>query len=448
MTSAATSPPPQARVSFTDRWAERLVQRHLASLVQGALTLRTSDNVQQFGKTEELHAELQVHHPRFFRRASLGGRLAVAESYLEGDWDSDDLTSLFRIFLRNQSQTAKLDRGWARITELGHRLYHAWHWNSRNGSRRNIAAHYDLGNEFYKLWLDDTLAYSSGIFAASDYSLRDASLEKFDRVCRKLDLSPEDQVMEIGTGWGGFALHAASRFGCQITTTTISREQHAIASNRFSQAGMNQQIKLLQEDYRDLAGQFSKLVSIEMIEAVGHRYLDQFFQKCSQLLRPDGTMVLQAIVMPERGYLDYLKTVDFIQRYVFPGGCLPSVGSMLESAGRTTDLRLVHIEDFAPHYAETLRSWRLAFRAQLPRVRELGYPERLIRLWNYYLCYCEAAFEERTVGVVQIQFDKPLCRRDPLLLSHQAANYYRDRAAHHVGNVVAAVRPQEKSAHV
>ena len=413
------------RPRWTDRWAEQLVKRRLESLDEGTLILRTAEGSATFGRTESICTELTVRNPCFFTRAVLGGRLSVAESYLQGDWDCDNLTSLFRIFLKNQSAGERFDRGLARLQELASRIYHAWHANTRQGSRRNIAAHYDLGNDFYKLWLDDTLAYSSGIFAEPNFSLYDASVEKFDRVCRKLDVSSGDELIEIGTGWGGFALHAVQRHRCRITTTTISNEQHAVARQRFKQAGVDGQITLLHQDYRDLKGQFDKLVSIEMIEAVGHRYLDRYFRTCSQLLRPEGSMVLQAIVMPEQGYAQYLKSVDFIQRYVFPGGCLPSVGSMLQSAGRATDLRFVHAEDFAPHYAETLRRWRHAFQLQLPRVRELGYPETLIRLWNYYLCYCEAAFEERSVGVVQIQFDKPCCRRDPLSLSRRAADVCR-----------------------
>lgn len=427
------------RSRWTDRSGERLVRRHLQSLSHGTITVHTAEASSTFGQTSDLQSQLYVHHPRFFSRAVLGGRLSVAESYLQGDWDCDNLTALFRIFIRNQSLSERFDRGLAKIGELGHRLYHAWHANTREGSRRNIAAHYDLGNEFYKLWLDETLAYSSGIFASPDFSLRDASVEKFDRVCRKLELNADDELIEIGTGWGGFALHAAQNYRCRVTSTTISREQHAIARQRFEQAGLTQQITLLQQDYRDLTGQFDKLVSIEMIEAVGHRYFDRYFKTCSELLVPEGSMVLQAIVMPEQRYRDYLSSVDFIQRYVFPGGCLPSVAAMLESAGRVSDLRFVHAEDFAPHYAETLRRWRQSFYEQLPKVRGLGYPETLIRLWNYYLCYCEAAFEERSVGVVQIQFDKPGCRRDPLILSEHAARFHGPTRASGNGELTTAL---------
>jgi cyclopropane-fatty-acyl-phospholipid synthase len=226
--------------------------------------------------------------------------------------------------------------------------------------------------------------------------------------------------LEIGSGWGGFAIHAAKNYGCHVTTTTISREQFEVAQQRIRGAGLADRITLLQQDYRELHGQFDKLVSIEMIEAVGHRYLDEYFRQCGKLLRPNGSLVLQAIVMPERGYEQYLKSVDFIQRYVFAGGCLPSLGAMLGSVGRTTDLRFVHAEDFAPHYAETLRHWRRAFQNRIHDVRGLGYSDQFIRLWNYYLSYCEAAFEERYIGLLQIQFDRPECSHGSNDLSKQA----------------------------
>ena len=408
-------------IGFLDRLARRFVTSRLAGFTRGEIILRDAAGATTLGQSADLQVALHVHRPSFFRQAVLGGTLALAESYLRGDWDCDDLTGLFRIFVRNRTSGDRLDGGLARLASCGHRLFHWWNSNSRRGSRRNIAAHYDLGNGFYRLWLDETLAYSSGIFPTPKSTLRAASLEKFDRVCRKLDLRCTDRLLEIGTGWGGFALHAASQYGCSVTTTTISQEQFEVARQRIDAAGLEKRITLLQQDYRDLTGQFDKLASIEMIEAVGHRYLDRYLQQCGRLLRPDGSLVLQAIVMPERGYERYLKSVDFIQRYVFPGGCLPSLAAILGSAGRTTDLRFVHAEDFAPHYAETLRRWRQNFQMRLDDVRALGYSDEFIRLWNYYLCYSEAAFEERCIGVLQIQFDKPECRRDPLVLSRRAA---------------------------
>lgn len=402
-----------------------IVINRLRGLQRGRIRLIDGNGTISLGKGDDLEVELQVRNPRFYRETVLGGALSFADSYLHGDWDCEDLTSLFRIFVRNLNQADQFDGGLAGVVGLGQRLFHWWRSNSRTGSRKNIGAHYDLGNDFFKLWLDDTMAYSSGIFLHPEGSLREASEEKIDRVCRKLALRPNDHLLEIGTGWGGLAIHAASHYGCRVTTTTISQEQAAVTRERIERAGLSDRITLLTTDYRDLTGQFDKLVSIEMIEAVGFKYFDTYFRKIGQLLRPDGTAVLQAIVMPERRYKEYLGGVDFIQRYVFPGGCLPSTATMLESSGRTTDMRFVHAEDFAPHYAETLRRWRHAFWAQIDSVREQGYSEQFIRLWNYYLCYCEAVFEERHVGVVQIQFDKPLCRRDPIQISDQAANRRR-----------------------
>lgn len=402
--------------------SRRAVVERLQSLTRGQIRLTDWTGTSTLGQSADLQATLEVHAPQFYRNTLFGGMLAVAESYIRGDWDCDDLTTLFRIFVRNLDRADQFDGGVARAMAIGQRLYHWWRSNTMRGSRKNIEAHYDLGNDFFRLWLDETMAYSSGIFLHPEASMREASEEKFDRVCRKLGLRPGDHLLEIGTGWGGLAIHAASHYGCQVTTTTISKEQAAVARERIQQAGLSSQITLLQSDYRELTGQYDKLVSIEMIEAVGYRFFDTYFRKIGELLRPEGTAVLQAIVMPERRYQEYLGGVDFIQRYIFPGGCLPSVATMLESAGRATDLRFVHAEDFAPHYAETLRRWRDAFHAQLGSVREQGYSERFIRLWDYYLCYCEAVFEERHVGVVQIQFDKPGCRRDPIQLSSQAAS--------------------------
>ena len=427
MTTTATA---AARTAAKPGWihgfARRLLTAQLSTLRRGEILLQDAWGSTRLGETADLRATVSVRDPRFFREAVAGGTLGVAESYLAGDWDCDDLASLFRIFVRNMHAADQMDSGLARLLRWGHRWFHWRHANSQTGSRRNIAAHYDLGNDFFKLWLDDTLAYSCGIFATPEATLEEASLEKFDRVCRRLDLGPDDRILEIGTGWGGFAIHAATNYGCHVTSTTISRQQFEVAQERVRKAGLSDRVELLLADYRDLTGQFDKLVSIEMIEAVGHRYFDAYFRKCGELLRPEGSFVLQGIVMPERGYAAYLKSVDFIQRYVFPGGCLPSVASMLESAGRTTDLRLVHIEDFAPHYARTLRCWRRAFYDRLDDVRRLGYSEPFIRLWDYYLCYCEAVFEERYGGVVHLQFDKPLCRRDPLRITEWAA---KDRPA-------------------
>lgn len=409
-----TSPPlqdgaaPRRRTfGWMDRLARRQVVRIFENLQRGTIELSDVSGSEVLGQPADLTVKMHVHNPTFFRHAVLGGSLSVAESYLRGDWDCDDLTSFFRVFVRNMDTTEQLDRGLSRMTKWVNRAYHAWHANSRQGSRRNIQAHYDLGNDFFRLMLDDTMAYSSGIFLTPTSSLHDSSIEKMDRICRKLELQPGDHLLEIGTGWGGFAIHAARNYGCRITTTTISQQQFDIARERISAAGLSDRITLVLQDYRDLTGQFDKLASVEMIEAVGYRYFDTFFRKCSELLKPEGSFVLQGIVMPDRRYSQYLKSVDFIQKYVFPGGCLPSMGAMIDSAARVSDFRFYHGEDFGPHYAQTLREWRKRFHGQLDQVHALGYSDRFVRLWNYYLSYCEAAFEERFIGVVQVQFDKP-----------------------------------------
>jgi len=414
-TSTPTQPPNPAAtrrqgLSWFDRMARKLLIDKLSNLRGGRIELKDVTGTTLIGQTGDLSAVVQIHQPAFFRHAVLGGSLSVAESYLRGDWDCDNLTAFFRLFARNLETSDRLDRGMSRIAKWINRAYHAWHANSKEGSRRNIHAHYDLGNDFFRLMLDDTMAYSSGIFLTPSSTLREASIEKIDRICRKLELQPNDHLLEIGTGWGGLAIHAATNYGCRVTTTTISQQQFEVAKQRIAEAGLSDRVTLLLQDYRDLTGQFDKLASVEMIEAVGYHYYDTYFRKCSELLKPDGSFVLQGIVMPDRRYTQYLKSVDFIQKYVFPGGCLPSIGAMTDSTARVTDFRFVHVEDFGPHYAQTLREWRTRFHAQLDQVRDLGYPDRFIRLWNYYLSYCEAAFDERYTGVVQVQFDKPQCR--------------------------------------
>lgn len=419
------------KANVLDRLARRVFIGRLASLQRGRIILEDAAGAASLGQEDNLRVHCRVHCPRFYRQALLGGALAVAETYSRGDWDCDNLSGLLRIFARNIAAADSLDSGLARFAAAAHRLWHLRRGNSRDGSRRNIQAHYDLGNDFFRLWLDDTLAYSSGIFLSPEATLRDASLEKFDRACRKLDVRSSDRILEIGSGWGGFALHAASRYGCHVTTTTISQEQFAAVGRRIADAGLDDRIELLYQDYRELSGKYDKLVSIEMLEAVGHRYLDAYFQRCGQLLEADGSLVLQTIVIPERRHARYLRSVDFIRRYIFPGGCLPSLGSILDSVGRTTDLRFVHAEDIAPHYAETARRWRRAFEERRDEIQSLGYNTEFLRLWNYYLCYCEAVFEERHIGILQIQFDKPQCRRDALRRVDHGAGTSRAPSATH-----------------
>ncbi|MES1196693.1 MAG: cyclopropane-fatty-acyl-phospholipid synthase family protein, partial [Steroidobacter sp.] len=303
-----------------------------------------------------------------------------------------------------------MDSRWAWMSKPFLKLFHFWNRNSRAGSARNIAAHYDIGNDFYKLMLDETMAYSCGMFATPQSTLHEASVEKFDAACRKLKLKPGDHLLEIGTGWGGMAIHAAKNYGCHVTTTTISKEQYEFAKEKVHAAGLQDRITLLLDDYRDLQGQYDKLVSIEMIEAVGANYLDTYLRKCASLLKPNGTMLLQAITLQDQFYDQALKSVDFIQRYIFPGSFIPSVTAISTFMTRVTDFKIAHLEDFGSHYATTLRHWRERFFAALPEVRKLGYPDSFIRLWEYYLCYCEGGFTERQLGVVQMLLAKPMYR--------------------------------------
>ncbi len=392
----------------------KAVLARLADLKTGRLVLTDADQTYEFGTTgdqrETISAAIEVRNPKFYRNTVLGGSLGAAESYLAGDWQTDDLLSVLQLIARNRRVLEQVNGGTAQLLSPLRRLWNLARANSRRGSRQNIAAHYDLGNDFFRLFLDPTMTYSSGIFTGPECSMLDASLNKFDRICRKLQLSSDDHVLEIGTGWGGFAIYAAQQYKCRVTTTTISAEQFKVAQQRIEQAGVQDRVTLLQRDYRDLEGQFDKLVSIEMIEAVGHRFLPTFFRKCSQLLNRDGLMSLQAITIPDQRHRSYRQSVDFIQRYIFPGGCLPSMQSMLAAITRSADLLPIHYETFASHYARTLAIWRSNFHQNLTSARALNDSDFFLRAWEYYLCYCEAGFRERQVDVCQLVLAKPECR--------------------------------------
>jgi cyclopropane-fatty-acyl-phospholipid synthase len=397
------------------RRLRELVRSRIEGLAGGQLTVADPWGVWSAGTPGPLDAALEVPDPSFYRALVLGGTVAAEQAYLEGRWRSPDLTRLLRLMIANAERTAALDRGPARLVAALAGWRQRLRRHDRAGSRANVTAHYDLGNDLFALFLDPTLTYSAAIFETPNSSLEQASVAKLERVCRKLELRPSDHLLEIGTGWGSLALHAAARFGCRVTTATLSREQHELASRRVAEAGLADRVRVLLRDYRDLEGRYDKLVSIEMVEAVGHAGLPTFFGRCAERLAPGGRMVLQAITMPDRGYDRYLSGTDFIRLHVFPGGSLPSLGSMLAAIGQGTRLRVVHVEDIGPHYATTLRHWREAFLARADEVRRLGYPERFLRLWEYYLCYCEAGFEERFLGDLQLVLDGP-DRRSPALL--------------------------------
>lgn len=396
-----------------DKLARHVVRRRLAAIKLGTVTLIEGGASETFGSKSAdfpLAVVIEVLSPDFYSDIAFGGSVGSGEAYIHGTWQCDDLESLVRILLRNRGVLDDIDSGTARVTRPLARLFHWMNKNTRSGSRRNISAHYDLGNDFYRLWLDQEMMYSSAYFASPDMPLEQAAVAKLDRICQKLRLTASDNVVEIGTGWGGFALHAAKNYGCRVTTTTISKQQHDYARSRIEAEGLADQVTLLKRDYRDLDGKFDKLVSIEMIEAVGHEFLDTFFAKCSSLLSPHGEMLLQAITIADQRYDAARKSVDFIKRYVFPGGFLPSLTAMANSMTRKTSLRIIDVEDIGLHYALTLNHWRHRFFAQLQEVRDLGFSNEFIRMWEYYLCYCEGAFNERAIGNVQLHAIGPHAR--------------------------------------
>jgi cyclopropane-fatty-acyl-phospholipid synthase len=362
-----------------------------------------------------LRATVWINDPAFYRFVAANGSVGAGEAFMDGLWHCDDLVALMRMLVRNRDLLDAMERGPARFAGMAMRAWHALRRNTRDGSRRNIAAHYDLGNEFFSLFLDDNLMYSSAIFASESDTLEQASTRKLDRICRKLDLRASDRVVEIGTGWGGFALHAAKHYGCHVTTTTISREQHDLTRRRVQENGLGERVTVLLEDYRDLQGRFDKLVSIEMIEAIGHHYLHEYFGRVSALLEPDGMALIQAITIEDRRYEQALRAVDFIKRYIFPGSFIPSISAMTSAMARSSDLKLFHCEDIGPSYALTLAAWRERFHRRIVDVRALGYDERFARMWDFYLAYCESGFRERATGDVQMLLVKPGCRRAPFL---------------------------------
>jgi cyclopropane-fatty-acyl-phospholipid synthase len=410
-------PPQDLAPGASTRWLRRRVLDRLKGLRGGQLRLQDAEGQVLLGQADgadPLHATLTVHDADFYRQVALNGSVGAGESYMDGHWHSDDLVALVRLLVRNRDLLDGMEGGLARLGGLALKAWHGLRRNTRAGSRRNIAAHYDLGNALFRLFLDDNLMYSSAMFAPGD-TLEQASRRKLDRICQKLQLGPRDHLLEIGTGWGGMAIHAAGRYGCRVTTTTISKEQHALARERVAAAGLADRVTVLLEDYRDLRGEYDKLVSIEMIEAIGHQYLDAYFQACAARLAPDGLALVQAITIEDDRYEQALRSVDFIKRHVFPGSFIPCVSAMVGSAARAGSLRLLNLEDFGDSYALTLRHWRQRFLDRLDEVRALGYDERFVRLWDFYLCYCEGGFIERSISDVQLLFARAGARRDAYL---------------------------------
>jgi cyclopropane-fatty-acyl-phospholipid synthase len=385
---------------------QRMTRKLIFSLLQGIrcarLTVIDADGTYVFGRPDApLSARITVRDPAVYRRILQGGNLAAGESFVDGDWDCDDPVTVCRIFILEDQLLNGSVPGILRLMRPATWLLHALRRNTRAGSQRNIAAHYDLGNEFYQLFLDEQLMYSSAIYPHENSCLDEAARYKNERICRKLGLQPGHTLLEIGTGWGGFALHAAGEYGCHVTTTTLSRQQYELARQRVADAGLGHLIDVRLEDYRDLQGAYDRIVSIEMIEAVGYQYLDTYFEQCARLLTPQGRMLVQGITLPEWAWDRHKSSVDFMKRYIFPGCSLISIGGVAKAL-TGTDLRWENLEDIGPHYARTLRDWRSRFHQRLDDVLQLGFDQRFVRMWDFYLASCEAAFEERYTSNVQI----------------------------------------------
>ena len=349
---------------------------------------------------------VKIINPDFYLMLFSSGSNGIANAYIRGFWECDDLYELFRGFVKNIKLIDTFETGYLKFGILKNRLVHFFSSNSKLGSKKNIQAHYDLGNDFFKLFLDDTMTYFSAIFESRNSSLKEASINKLDLICKKLNLNETDHVLEIGGGWGSFAIHAAQNYGCEVTTTTISEEQYQYMNQRFSKLNLNKKINLLNKDYRSLSGNYDKIVSIEMIEAVGDKFLGTFFSTCSKLLKSKGQMLLQSITMPDDRYSQYLKNTDFIQTYIFPGSCIPSLAAIKNSLKKHTNFTIYDIEDIAPHYSKTLLYWLQNFNKNESQIRKLGYDENFCRLWKYYLSYCAAGFQERYLGDLQILMNK------------------------------------------
>lgn len=403
------------RRSIVDKAAKKAVLAILDRLEVGHLVLEDGDNTYTFGQSladSQYHAHITVHDSHVYKDVFASTSIGAAEAYMKGYWSTPDLTAVIRLMCANLSLINEADSSGSLWTRLATKAFHAFNANTKDGAKKNISAHYDLGNDFFELFLDPTMMYSAAIYPNADATLHEASVYKLDRICQKLELGPDDHLLEIGTGWGGMAIHAAQHYGCHVTTTTISQEQYDFAKARVYELGLQDRITLLLEDYRDLQGQYDKLVSIEMIEAVGHEFYDSYFSQCSQLLKPDGLMVIQAITIADQRYDYARKSVDFIQRYIFPGGCLPSNAVIAEKIARKTDMQIVAVEDITEHYADTLADWRERFHKEIETVKQQGFDDVFCRMWDYYLAYCEGGFRERAISTGQFVFAKP-CYRFP-----------------------------------
>ena len=383
------------------------LQKKFKNLKTGHISVNDGDETFTFGdSSSDEKVSVDIHSQEFYVMTGSGGALGIAEAYVAGYWSSDDVVKLFQIILRNRDILLSLEKGFAKLVKPINKMIHRGRQNTLKGSKENILAHYDLSNDFYKLWLDPSMTYSCAFFNNDSVTLEEASIEKLARICRKLDLSEDDSVLEIGTGWGSFSIHAAKNYGCKVTTTTISDAQFDYARSRIKDEGLESKITLINKDYRDLDGKYDKIVSIEMIEAVGYEYIPDYFSKLSSLLNNNGLVALQGITYNDQNFEVYKDSVDFIKKYIFPGSCLISIAQIIDVIKKDTDLAMVDMEDITKHYAVTLNRWRKNFMDVIPKVKEMGYSQAFINMWEFYFLYCEAGFSERNIGDVQMIFAK------------------------------------------
>ena len=389
--------------------------KQLEKLIYGQLIIHQGSQQWIFGEKDsnELTVHLRIINPDFYRGIVLGGSLQAAQQFISGYWEVDDLTLLLRLILRNSALMNNFEAGFTRLFGFFRHIWHQFQRNTPSGSRRNIAQHYDLSNDFFQLFLDKNQMYSSAIFPHKDADLDAAAEHKLEVICQKLALKPGDQIIEIGTGWGGFAIHAAKYYGCHVTSTTISQQQYQFASQRILDLGLSQQITLKLQDYRQLSGQYDKLVSIEMIEAVGHQYYKTFFKICDKLLKPNGEMLIQSITIQDQAFHRAKKLIDFIKYYICPGSCIPSITALTNALTQASQMKIIHLEDIGFHYASTLKHWQDRFNLRLSEVKTLGFDEQFIRMWQYYLSYCEAGFAEGYLGDVHLHCVKQ--RQSPVI---------------------------------
>lgn len=406
----------KTKENFLDGVAKKIVLGTLKKMTRGHLTIEDDGEIYSFGenaKTAEVVAHISVAHRSAYRQVMLNGTIGSGEAYMAGAWRSPDLVQVIRIFVMNMDIVAGMDSKWNLAFKIVGNILHKMNANSKNKARDNISAHYDLGNDFFKLFLDETMLYSSAIYPSQSASLYDASVYKMQHICKRLGLTASDHLLEIGTGWGGMAIYAAKSTGCKVTSVTISQEQYEHAKAWVEKEGLASQIDIQLKDYRDITGQFDKLLSIEMIEAVGYQYYSEYFKQCSKLLKPDGKMLIQAITIADQRYHDERDNVDFIQRYIFPGGCLPSNEIIAKHVRKDTDMQIVGLDDITAHYAKTLADWKTAFFNKIDDVKAQGFDDVFIRMWDFYLCYCEGGFKERVISTSQILLAKPQCKELP-----------------------------------